>query len=82
MPQTVMASIYHELNHQWALLGNVGWQDWSNFGNIDVSVASANPPTVFTVDADYKDTWHGRWACSTSRSPNGCCPAAWRMTAP
>ena len=28
MPQQVMLSAYHELNDRWALMGNLGWQDW------------------------------------------------------
>ena len=32
IPQAVMLSGYHQINDQWAILGNVGWQDWSAFG--------------------------------------------------
>jgi long-chain fatty acid transport protein len=56
-PQAVMLSVYHEINNQWAIMGNVGWQDWSDFGNIDVSV-SAEDTNSLTVDLNYKDTWH------------------------
>ena len=28
-PQAVMLSGYHEINDRWAVMGNVGWQDWS-----------------------------------------------------
>jgi long-chain fatty acid transport protein len=55
VPQAVMASFYHELNSQWALLGNFGWQDWSEFGKIDVSFNS----TSLTKNLKYRDTWHG-----------------------
>jgi long-chain fatty acid transport protein len=56
-PQAVMLSGYHEINDRWAIMGNVGWQDWSDFGNIDVSV-SAEDTNSLTVDIPYKDTWH------------------------
>ena len=57
MPQAVMLSGYHELNDRLALLANLGWQDWSQFGKVDVSV-SADNITSLTTDMDYKDTWH------------------------
>jgi len=55
VPQTVMASVYHELDGRWALLGNVGWQDWSEFGKVGVEV---NSDSTATVDRNYNDTWH------------------------
>ena len=57
VPQTVMASFARSLNDRWSILGNVGWQDWSAFGKVDVQVDSANP-TSLTVDQNFKDTWH------------------------
>ncbi len=55
-PQTVMASFFHELDEQWAVLGNAGWEDWSQFGKVGVQINSA---TSITADRNYKDTWHG-----------------------
>jgi long-chain fatty acid transport protein len=52
-----MFSAYHELTGDWAMMGNVGWQDWSRFGKVDVSVATANPASL-TADRNYQDTWH------------------------
>ena len=57
VPQMVMFSAYHEIDRQWAVMGNVGWQDWSRFGKVDVGINSSTP-TSLTVDSDYKDTWH------------------------
>lgn len=56
VPQTLMGSVYHELNNQWALLANLGWQDWSQFGRLDVSIDASGDHAV-TKDLDYKDTW-------------------------
>lgn len=56
MPQAVMFSVYHELNDRLALLANLGWQDWSEFGKVDVSISNTN--VNLTTDLDYKDTWH------------------------
>jgi long-chain fatty acid transport protein len=58
VPQGVMASFYHELNDTWALLGNFGWQNWSEFGKVDVSLSSTANPGL-TTNLKYKDTWHG-----------------------
>jgi len=58
VPQSVMVSGYHELSAKWALLANVGWQNWAQFGKVDIGVNSATPSTL-TADLDYRDTWHG-----------------------
>jgi long-chain fatty acid transport protein len=57
LPQSIMVSGYHELTDQWAILGDVGWQNWSKFGNFGVSVSSADTNS-FTVNEHYNDTWH------------------------
>jgi len=58
VPQTLMASVFHQLDDKWALLGSVGWQDWSAFGQVAVTVNSDNP-TSLTTDLPFQDTWHG-----------------------
>jgi long-chain fatty acid transport protein len=57
MPQALMFSGYHELNDRWAIMGNLGWQDWSEFGKVGVAVASENTSSL-TINRNYKDTWH------------------------
>jgi long-chain fatty acid transport protein len=57
MPQAVMFSVYHAVTERLAFMGNLGWQDWSAFGKVDVSV-DATDTNSFTTDLDYKDTWH------------------------
>jgi long-chain fatty acid transport protein len=57
LPQAVMASAYHEFTDKLAIMGNVGWQNWSSFGNIDVSIDSDTSTSV-TQDLGYDDTWH------------------------
>ena len=56
MPQSIMAGIYHRLNDRWALLGSVGWDDWSRFGVVNVDTSGAVPES--TVDIGFDDTWH------------------------
>jgi len=57
VPQSIMFSAYHELTRNWAVMGDVGWQDWSRFGKVDISVDTANP-TSLTTNLQYRDTWH------------------------
>jgi len=56
MPQSIMAGIYHRLNDQWALLGSVGWDEWSRFGRVNVDLSGTEPEA--RVDAGFDDTWH------------------------
>ena len=39
------------------LMGNLGWQDWSEFGKVGVTMASEDTSSL-TIDRNYKDTWH------------------------
>ena len=57
VPPMVMFSAYHEINPKWVIMGNIGWQNWSRFGQVDVGINSSNP-TSLTVSNDYNDTWH------------------------
>jgi long-chain fatty acid transport protein len=57
IPQAVMVSGYHQLTDRLAVLGNVGWQDWSEFGKQDLTLSSTTSRT-FTKDLGYDDTWH------------------------
>ena len=57
VPQGVNASFFHQLDNRWALLGSVGWQQWSKFGKVEVGVDSSNP-VALTKDLSFKDTWH------------------------
>ncbi len=69
VPQTVMASFVHRLSDRWTILGNAGWQQWSDFGKVDVQVSS-DTPTSLTVSLNYKDTWHGAIGAEVkTRSP-------------
>jgi long-chain fatty acid transport protein len=38
-------------------MGNVGWQQWSEFGKVDVTVSSETSRSL-TADRNYDDTWH------------------------
>jgi long-chain fatty acid transport protein len=72
VPQTVMASLFHQFDPKWALLANAGWQDWSEFGYVEVGVDSNNPISL-TTETAFKDTWHGALGGQYQLSE------AWRM---
>ncbi|MDE3738784.1 MULTISPECIES: OmpP1/FadL family transporter [Pseudomonas] len=69
VPQTALLSVAHDLDSQWKLLASLGWQDWSEFGNIGVEVDADNLGTSRTVDRQYKDTWHASVGAQYQASP-------------
>jgi long-chain fatty acid transport protein len=56
VPQSVMVSGYHALNERWALMADFGWQNWSQFGNVQAGVESGG---TTTLHLNYEDTFHG-----------------------
>jgi long-chain fatty acid transport protein len=56
VPQAVMLSGYHQLTDRIAVMGNLVWQDWSDFGKPDISIANTNVSNE-TVNLNYDDTW-------------------------
>ena len=58
IPQMVLVSAFHQLTDTLAIMGNVGWQDWSNYGQQEITVRSSTT-TTFKTDLNYRDTWHG-----------------------
>jgi len=57
LPQSLMFSMYNELNEDWAIMGNIGWQDWSEFGKVGVSFDDPESQSV-VANRNYDDTWH------------------------
>ena len=49
----IKLSGYHELNDQWALLGTIGWEDWSAFEDVNISAARGTQK----IPRDWNDTW-------------------------
>lgn len=58
VPQGVMLSVYSETSDRWALLGSVGWQQWSKFGQVQLGINDSTNPTSTTTNLEFKDTWH------------------------
>jgi len=57
VPQQLMGSFVHAIDDKWTVLGNVGWQNWKKFGQVQVSIDSSNPASI-TTDIPFKNTWH------------------------
>lgn len=58
VPQEVMLSGFRQVTDDLALMANFGWQDWSQFGQYNVALASS-PPRNLAADAGFDDTFHG-----------------------
>lgn len=59
MPQAVTVSGVQQVTDKLALMANIGWQDWSQFGKVGVDLSTPSASGSSTVDAKMKDTWHG-----------------------
>ena len=55
-PQQVMASALYEVIPNLTLMGNVGWQNWSAFGEFPVGISSKNQKTV-EANLNFSDTF-------------------------
>ena len=54
-PQQAMASAVYQMIPNWSLMGNVGWQNWSAFGQFPVGI-SANNQRTLQADLHFSDT--------------------------
>jgi len=58
VPEQFMLSGFHQLDDRVALLASAGWQEWSKFGQLEVSVDTRSP-RVLAPTLPLKNTWHG-----------------------
>jgi long-chain fatty acid transport protein len=72
VPQGVMAGVYQEINTNWAVMADVGWQNWSRFGA--VSIGYDGNPSSLTTQTHFDDTWHGAIGAQYTAS------GQWRFT--
>ncbi len=73
VPQSVMVGLYQKIDDEWAFMGDFGWQDWSQFGRVDIGLDSASSPSL-TANLNYQDTWHGAIGVQYKPRPN------WELT--
>jgi long-chain fatty acid transport protein len=53
-PQQLMGSVYHRLDGRWAVMGNLGWQDWSEFADATIETDGGTTTSSMLL----QDTWH------------------------
>lgn len=57
LPNRIMVGAHHDVSPDWALMADLGWESWSQFGKVELSVDNANPASL-TKTVAYQDTWH------------------------
>jgi long-chain fatty acid transport protein len=57
VPQTVMLGFYQAIDERWAIVGDVGWQNWAAFGAVEIGITT-DVPRGLTTQINYQDTWH------------------------
>jgi long-chain fatty acid transport protein len=55
VPQQVMLSGLYDVTSYWSLMGNVGWQNWSAFGEFPIGISALNQRTV-EANLHFSDT--------------------------
>ena len=58
IPQEVMLSVYRDITDDLAVMANFNWQNWSQFGDVGVSL-STEPPRSKALSANFNDTFQG-----------------------
>jgi long-chain fatty acid transport protein len=54
LAQAVRVGAYHEIDDQWALLGTVGWEDWSTMDSLFVNTNGGGG----NIPRNWNDTYH------------------------
>lgn len=72
VPQSLMLSFHNEINPTFAVMANVGWQNWDRFGKVGVAIFDTLGTT--TIDRNYEDTWHTAAGLEWRAAPE------WRFT--
>ncbi|MGB2078728.1 MAG: OmpP1/FadL family transporter [Vibrio sp.] len=62
-PQQILFSAYHRYNADWAIMGNLGWQDWTEYGKSEINDGTLAPRGKF------KDTYHFALGAQYTVSP-------------
>lgn len=55
VPQRIKVGVYQQLTERLAVMADLGWDDWSEFGKVDVSIDDTQTST--TTDIPYQDTY-------------------------
>ena len=69
MPAQVSVSAYHDLNRQWAVMGDVTWTQWSDLDEVSIGFDNpVQPPSV--LDLQWEDAF--RYSLGVTFRPGGC----------
>ncbi len=55
IPRSLTFSGYHDINDQWAIMGDLGWQDWSSFDRTIITFDGTGAQVE--IPRNFKDTW-------------------------
>lgn len=58
VPQSVMVSSYHEFTDHLAMMLDFGWQNWSQFGKVEIGLSGTPAALSTTTSLNYQDTYH------------------------
>ena len=78
-PMQVMTSAVYEVLPNFSLLGNVGWQNWSAFGEFPVGISATNQKTV-EANLHFSDTFQIAIGQQFGSPRSGCGRQDLRMT--
>jgi long-chain fatty acid transport protein len=53
-PQVLRVGLYHELDDKWAVLGSIGWEEWSALDSLFVATATG----AGEIPTGFDDTYH------------------------
>jgi len=67
LPASLSASIYHDLNSQWAIMADVTWTDWSQVKELRFEFENAMQPDGVTT-LKWEDTY--RYSVGVTHTPN------------
>lgn len=69
VPQSVMGSMYHEIDSKIAVVANIGWQQWSKFNSTEI-LLSAAPVDSLSFTQKLKNSWHSAAGLIYTIRPN------------
>ena len=59
-PDSATLGFYHDINEQWAVMGEVAWTGWSVFDQIVINMDSdIGPGTSVAIPEEWDDSWFG-----------------------
>ena len=67
LPETISFSLFHEINNQWAVMGDISWTNWSRFEELLIKYENPRQPTT-VIPAKWDDVF--RYALGVTYTPS------------